>query len=102
MDIYLGLDIDETLILTQRYYGLNDRPDDAEFYFESDIFKFALYKRNHLDEFLKFVHQNFNVFFYTRATEDYAKKIISFLGYEETPLLHREHTTRVEILNQPY
>lgn len=101
-DIYVGLDIDETLIVTERYYGLSDRPDDAELYFECKPFKYALHKRNHVDHFLKFIDSNFKLFFYTRATYDYAKQIIDFLGYDNYPLFHRDHTTRVEVQNLAY
>jgi len=94
--IYVGLDIDETLIMTKRYGSLYDRPDDAEFYFECGPFKYCLYKRPFLDQFLTYVHENYNVFFYTRATQEYAQQIITFLGYPNTPLFHREDCQRIE------
>lgn len=94
--IYVGLDIDETLIKTNQYGSLYDRPDDAEFYFECSPFKYALYKRPFLDEFLTYLTKKYNVFFYTRATQDYAQQIITFLGYPNIPLFHRADCQRVE------
>lgn len=94
--IYVGLDIDETLIKTRQYSCLMNRPDDAEFYFACGPFKYALYKRPFLDEFLTYLHQHYNVFFYTRATQEYAQQIITFLGYPTTPLFHREDCERIE------
>jgi hypothetical protein len=93
--IYVGLDIDETLIKTKQYSCLMDRQDDAEFYFACGPFKYALYKRPFLDEFLAYLHANYNVFFYTRATQEYAQQIITFLGYTTTPLFHREDCQRI-------
>lgn len=101
-NIYLGLDIDETLIETVRYSCLMNRPDDAEFYFNCDPFKYALYKRNHLDDFLQYVDTHFNLFFYTRATQDYAEQVLKFLGYEHVPLFHRGDTLRIEEPPLPY
>jgi TFIIF-interacting CTD phosphatase-like protein len=94
--IHIGLDIDETLISAMRYGGLMDRPDDAEFYFECEPFKYALYKRPFLDEFLQYVTAHYNVFFYTRALQDYAQQIITFLGYPHLPLFHRGDCERIE------
>ena len=94
--IYVGLDIDETLIKTKQYSCLMDRPDDAEFYFACSPFKYALYKRPFLDKFLTYLHQYYNVFFYTRATHEYAQQIVTFLGYPNTPLFHREDCERIE------
>jgi len=94
--IHIGLDIDETLIKTRQYGSLYDRPDDAEFYFTCGPFQYALYKRLFLDDFLSYLHQNYNVFFYTRATQDYAQQIVTFLGYPETPIFHRGDCERIE------
>lgn len=98
--IYLGLDIDETIIKTLSYDGLIDRPDDAEFYFTlSDatyIENFAVYIRPHLKEFMDFAILNFNVFFYTRADINYAKEILKFLKYDNLPLFARDKTIKKE------
>lgn len=100
--ITLGLDIDETIIKTIKYDGFIDRPDDAEFYFTlgENEFKenFALYKRPYLDEFMNFVDQNFNVFFYTRADKTYAEIILNFLKFDNKPLYAREFTIKKEEL----
>jgi len=94
--ICLGLDIDETLIETERYYGLIDRPNGADFYFSLPPFHYALYKRSFLDQFLQYVDAHFTLFFYTRATKDYAQQIVDFLGYSHVPLFHRQDTLRIE------
>lgn len=95
--IYVGLDLDETLIVTERYYALNDRPDNAELYFNCDPFKYALHIRDGVRDFLNYIDDNFELFFYTRATKDYAEHIVNHLGYGDKPLFHREDTIRVEI-----
>jgi TFIIF-interacting CTD phosphatase-like protein len=100
--ITLGLDIDETIIKTITYDGFIDRPDDAEFYFTlgEKEFKqnFALYKRPYLDEFMKFVTNNFNIFFYTRADRTYAEIILKFLKLDKYPLYSRDFTIKKEEL----
>lgn len=94
--IHIGLDIDETIIYTQQYYGLSDRPDDAEHYFSlidnENSEHFALYLRPHLNEFITFLESNFKIFFYTRADKKYAEKILKFLNIDKYPLFGREET----------
>lgn len=92
----MGLDIDETIIHTKRYYGLFDRPDDAEFYFslwDGDYEEtYALYCRAYLNEFIKLLDNNFKIFFYTRADKKYAEIILKHLKLDKYPLFGREHT----------
>lgn len=103
--IYIGLDIDETIIKAVEYHGLSDRPDDAEFYFElfqpNYTEKFAIYKRNHLDEFIYKINKNFNIFFYTRADRVYAETILTHLKLDKYPLFAREQTIKKEELLDP-
>lgn len=105
--INIGLDIDETIIQTKRYYGLFDRPDDAEFYFllkDGDYDEtYALYLRPYLKEFIKFLDSNFKIFFYTRADKKYAETILKFLLLDKYPLFGREHTIiHNDIVFNPY
>lgn len=100
--IYIGLDIDETIIKAVEYHGLSDRPDDAEFYFElfqpNYTEKFAIYKRNYLEEFIYTINKNFNIFFYTRADRVYAETILKHLKLDKYPLFAREQTIKKEEL----
>lgn len=103
--IYIGLDIDETIIKAVEYHGLSDRPDDAEFYFElfqpNYTEKFAVYKRNHLNEFIENINKNFKIFFYTRADRTYAEIILNNLNLAHYPLFARENTIKKEELIDP-
>ncbi len=103
--IYIGLDIDETIIKAVEYHGLSDRPDNAEFYFElfqpNYTEKFAIYKRNHLDEFIENINKNFNIFFYTRADKTYAEIILNNLNLDRYPLFTRENTIKKQELIDP-
>jgi len=96
-DIYFGLDLDETLVHTVKVWGLGDIPEDAEFYlYEEGKISYGVYLRDGLKDFLKTIDDQFNLFFYTRALGYYAKDIVKQLGYDHTPLFHRDHTHTVK------
>lgn len=96
-EVFFGLDLDETLIHTVRVWGISDIPDDAEFFiYEDNKISYAAYIRNHTAEFLKYIDDNFTMFFYTRAADFYAEQTIAALGYKDTPLFHRGHTEVVK------
>lgn len=63
----LILDLDETLIHSV-YSPINGKTPD----FVIDGGNIFSYKRPHLDEFIKFVKENFNLAVWTSASEDYA------------------------------
>jgi Dullard-like phosphatase family protein len=78
----LILDVDETLIHSSAF-----PPHSRVESFRIGDPQFFVFKRPGLDEFLKFVHSNFEIFIYTYAEEQYAKPIIDHL----MPWLDEDH-----------
>jgi TFIIF-interacting CTD phosphatase-like protein len=90
------LDLDHTLIYAEY--------DDKEEYEGSDLifkdpnsnFKYFIYARPHLKEFIKELEKRFNkINFYTAAVEWYAEAIITFLDISKEKIgfiKHRSHT----------
>src|SRR4030042_3197821 len=77
-DKLLILDIDETLIYASEMH-LDFEPDFM-------IMPYYVYKRPHVDEFLIFCQEEFQVAIWTSGTEDYALAIINLLFPENYPL----------------
>lgn len=92
------LDIDQTLIAAVPFKKDEDDEDDVEFDFnkhkkKARLFKFEnmddyyiIFERPHLQEFLDYVFENFNVSIWTAASKDYALFIIdNFIYKKECP-----------------
>jgi ASC-1-like (ASCH) protein len=87
--IYVGFDLDETLIHSKDLGISNEPYVDCDFnIMEKDKYKYSVYIRPNSILLLNYIYENFNLFFYTRAGEDYAKSIVSYLGFEDCPLFH--------------
>lgn len=88
--IYIGFDLDETLIHGIKLGLLEEPYDDADFnlYDSQGSLSYSVYERMNARLLLNYVNDNFTLFFYTRAGEDYAKGIISSLGFKEAILFH--------------
>lgn len=104
-NIYIGFDIDETLIHSVE--GLKSRYDvdpSADYYIKdelTDLIEYEVYERPNINLVLNKVANEYNLFFYTRATKTYAEKIMSLIGYEDYPLFTRNDTEQVKDIG-PY
>ena len=76
-DRLLILDIDETLIHTE----LIEAEFDFIMTFNDDTYTYFVKKRPHLDKFLKWAFENWQVGIFTTSTYDYVEKIMKNLGY---------------------
>jgi TFIIF-interacting CTD phosphatase-like protein len=88
----LVLDLDNTLINTPAptEYVLTNNAKYLEYVF---LFKSQIcFKRPHLDEFLKWAAQHYNIVIWTAATKDYAKEIVNKLKIAPKMILSREHS----------
>lgn len=90
--IYVGFDIDETIIHSKQ---INDGIpfDDADFnlYHENGSYAYSVYIRDNANLLLNYIDKNYNLFFYTRATKDYATQILINLGFENPRLFHSKY-----------
>jgi len=84
----LVLDLDETLIFATK--TTLDYPADFQ------VGKYAVYKRPHVDDFLRTCHQWFEVAVWTSASPDYAAGVVANL-FKETPsfIWTRDHCALV-------
>lgn len=92
--IYVGFDIDETFIhsidikLDQNPYV------DADFNIldpDTGKLNFSTYIRPNAGLLLNYVREHYNIFFYTRATKDYAVSILKEFGMENEKLFHSKY-----------
>lgn len=97
-DIYIGFDLDETLI-SSRILGITNEPFvDADFNLtEHGKFVFSVYERPNARVLLNYINENFNLFFYTRAGEYYAKQVVSNLGFESCPLFFSSSIDKIRV-----
>lgn len=83
-DIFIGFDLDETLISSLDLGITNEPYIDSDFDIkENDKFKYSVYERPNARLLLNYIDENFNLFFYTRSGSDYAFEIVKNLGFEE-------------------
>ena len=96
--IYIGFDLDETLI-NSKDLGLSNEPYiDCDFnIIDNGKFKYSVYERPNTRLLLNYIEQNFNLFFYTRAGENYAKSIVKNLGFEECPTFFSSSVEKIRI-----
>lgn len=90
--IYVGFDIDETIIHSKKI--IDGIPyDDADFhlYNENGSYAYSVYIRDNANLLLNYINKSYNLFFYTRATKDYASQILINLGFENPILFHSKH-----------
>jgi len=76
--ILLVLDLDETLV-----YSTKSRLSESEDFIVADYF---VYKRPGLEDFLKYIEQNFWVAIWTSSTEEYAEEVIKNILPQNYPL----------------
>lgn len=83
----LVLDMDETLVHSR----LDDTPSDLSLRLENegDFFSVAVTFRPHLDAFLKFVSEHFEVVLFTAADKMYAEQVLDGIDPEGSFLPHR-------------
>lgn len=86
-DIFIGFDLDETLI-SSRDLGLsNESYIDADFNIsEFGLLKYSVYERPNARLLLNYIDKNYNLFFYTRSGSTYAFEIIKNLGFENNKI----------------
>lgn len=95
--IFFGFDLDETLIHSKEtFVSKTDADPAADFYIYDNQFKnrieYEVFVRPNTNLILNKVHDEYNMFFYTRAEKEYAKNIVSNLGFEDCPLFTRDDT----------
>ncbi len=96
--IYIGFDLDETLIHSKDLGLTNEPYVDCDFnIMEDNKFKYSVYIRPNSILLLNYIYEKYNLFFYTRAGEDYAKSIVSYFGFEDCPLFHSSSIDKVYI-----
>jgi len=92
--IYVGFDIDETFIHSIDI-KLDQNPYiDADFNIvdlDSGKLNFSTYIRPNAGLLLNYVREHYNIFFYTRATKDYALSILKEFGMENENLFHSKY-----------
>ena len=84
----LILDLDETLIHSEEFPSNNhiNQKFDFKVHCEGDTHWFMTKKRPFLDEFIKYVFENFDVGVWTASTEDYATIILENIGIDKNKL----------------
>lgn len=83
----LILDLDETLIHTERMPDHMSDQFDWDFKWESSgDSSYFTKKRPYLEQFLKFAFENFDIAVWTAASEDYARNILKNIDIEESIL----------------
>lgn len=90
--IYVGFDIDETIIHSKAITdGVPYEDCDFNIYHDNGNLAYSVYTRPNAELLLNYVDKNYNLFFYTRATKDYASKILTNLGFENPLLFHSKY-----------
>lgn len=90
--IYVGFDIDETIIHSKEITdGVTYEDCDFNIYHDNGNLAYSVYTRPNAELLLNYVDKNYNLFFYTRATKDYASKILTNLGFENPVLFHSKY-----------
>lgn len=93
-NIHVGFDIDETFIhsidikLDQQPYV------DADFNIkdmDTGKYSFSTYIRPNARLLLNYVKDNYNIFFYTRSSKDYAVEVLKEFGMENETLFHSKY-----------
>jgi len=84
----LILDLDETLIHSEEFPRTkpNNQKFDFKVHCEGDDYWFMTKKRPFLDEFIKYVFENFDVGIWTASTRDYASIVLENIGIDESKL----------------
>lgn len=90
--LYIGFDIDETFIHSKDIDSDNIPYDDADFNIvEDNKLVFSTYIRPNASLLLNHINDNYNIFFYTRASQEYALEVLKEFGLEDKPLFHASH-----------
>lgn len=88
-NIHVGFDIDETFIHSIDI-GFDQEPYvDADFNIkdlDTGKYAFSTYIRPNASLLLNYVKENYNIFFYTRSSNDYALAVLKEFGLENEPL----------------
>jgi len=91
-NIYIGFDIDETFIHS-RDISIDKEPyDDADFNIKDrGDFAFSTFVRPNAALLLNYIRDTYNIFFYTRASQDYALSILKEFDMDNEKLFHSKH-----------
>ncbi len=91
--LYVGFDIDETIIHSKEIFLDNKPYCDCDFNIKNKEgeYDYSVYIRPNASLLLNYIDENYNLFFYTRATKDYALHILKEFGLESKPLFHSKH-----------
>lgn len=97
----LILDLDETLIHTERFEKdyLDEGSYDFKFSVTNPMYEYFTLKRPYLNEFLDYAFSNFKVAVWTAASKDYAKTIIDNIGIDSNKLefLYTEENCTIKV-----
>jgi len=93
-NIYVGFDIDETFIHSIDIKLDQEPYIDADFNIkdaDSGKLSFSTYIRPNAGLLLNYVKENYNIFFYTRSSKDYALAVLNEFGLENEMLFHAKY-----------
>ena len=93
-NIYVGFDIDETFIHSIDIKLDQEPYVDADFNIkdaDTDKLSFSTYIRPNARLLLNYVRDNYNIFFYTRSSKDYALAVLNEFGLENEILFHSKY-----------
>lgn len=92
--IYIGFDIDETLIHSIDI-KIDQKPhENTDFKIkdkDSGVYMFSTYIRPNANLLLNYIKNNYEMFFYTRATKNYSLAILEEFGMNNEKLFHSNH-----------
>lgn len=93
-NIYVGFDIDETFIHSIDIKLDQEPYVDADFNIkdiDTGKYSFSTYIRPNAALLLNYVKENYNIFFYTRSSKDYALEVLKEFGMENERLFHSKY-----------
>lgn len=93
-NIYVGFDIDETFIHSIDIKLDQEPYVDADFNIkdvDTGKYSFSTYIRPNAGLLLNYVKEHYNIFFYTRASKDYALSVLKEFGMENEALFHSKY-----------
>jgi polyhydroxyalkanoate synthesis regulator protein len=93
-NIHVGFDIDETFIHSIDIKLDQEPYVDADFNIkdvDTGKYSFSTYIRPNARLLLNYVKENYNIFFYTRSSKDYALEVLKEFGMENEKLFHSKY-----------
>lgn len=93
-NIHVGFDIDETFIHSIDIKLDQEPYVDADFNIkdvDTGKYSFSTYIRPNANLLLNYVREHYNIFFYTRSSNDYALAVLKEFGMENELLFHSKH-----------